>query len=351
MLLVDGTFLNRGFGGIAQDNRAFVSEFSKYGDSTLLLDKGNSENDMPHIFLTRKLRSLNKESLIRNRTIRNILWEGVFYQTHLTGLRTPTLHHQTFLRIHDLFPVSNPEWFTFPGRRLFNIALNSLPKSTVLVCNSKTTEIRVKQNKILSNFETMVIHCKVFQNELELMPCGACEICKNPTKLEQYLLAVGTIEPRKNYERLVQAWNQVGEKSNFKFLVIVGRTGWKSRQIIRQMNNAKNVHHLTPCNYAMISLYKNCSAFISASLDEGFDMPSLEARAFGLLSALSNIDVHNELCPESEVFFSPLEVQDIARGILQLEGSSGSNRLTDLQPSWSQHFQNLHERILSETIH
>jgi glycosyltransferase involved in cell wall biosynthesis len=347
MLLVDCTFVSRGPGGIPQDNRAFAREFEKLGGSSFLFDKGHGDLGPQSIELSRGLRSLNKQAFLLNRTVENVRWEGNFYQTHLTGLRSPSLNGVTFLRIHDLFPISNPEWFTFQGRRLFNIAIKSIPKRTILVCNSFSTQKVAQKSAHLSQFESLVLNCKVFPEEVVDAPCGVCDVCVLPPLDERYLLAVGTIEPRKNYLGLIEAWTLASSRSSFKYLVVAGKKGWKSGQIVSKFRATKNLLVVTPCNYGIKTLYRNSGAFISTSFNEGFDMPSLEALSFGLPSALSDIDVHREMCADA-LFFNPHKINEVANAILTLEVHPRKSSVTSIQKSWSDDFVRLHQRMVNE---
>ena len=332
MILVDCTYASRGFGGIAQDNRAFASEFSKHNNVSFLLDKRTDQKYEPKIFLENKLDTLNKKALLVRRTVSGTAWGGHFFQSHLTGLQSPTEGDLTFLRIHDLFPLTNPEWFTYPGRELFKIAAKSIKPKTILICNSKTTQAQVNNHPITANFETMVVQCQVFFDSETAMPCGICYVCNNEDKMGNFLLAVGTIEPRKNYGRLLEAWSELRNKTNFDYLIIAGRLGWNYKTVLNQLRGVANLLWMQPCNHGIMILYGRAAGFISASLNEGFDMPSVEASTFGIDSALSDIAVHHELCPESRYFFNPSSVTEIKKAIVGLSFHSQPQLLKKMKP-------------------
>jgi glycosyltransferase involved in cell wall biosynthesis len=348
VILVDSTFTTRGFGGIAQDNRAFQSEFSKIPNTAFLFDKNCAVNKQNHYFLSKSLKTLNTEAFFLNRTLLNLKWNGPFFQTHLTGLKSPAINSKTFLRIHDIFPITNPEWFTFAGRRLFQIALRSVDSNTILVCNSQSTKRQISKNSFLSNNESIVVGCKVFSDMATMSPCNRCSVCKGLVSIENKLIAVGTIEPRKNYLRLLEAWNDIALQSQFSGLIIAGKPGWNFKYTVNRIKNTKNVEWITPCNLGMVEVYSRAKGYISASLDEGFDMPSMEAAYFGLESALSDIPAHFELHPSSKIFFNPTELSEIKKAILKFQNSEKVSLKNQSQDRWNKEFHNLLDAIDSD---
>jgi glycosyltransferase involved in cell wall biosynthesis len=341
MLLVDSTFTSRGFGGIAQDNRAFQREFTRIPNTTFLFDKNHGVIGTRNYSLNRSLRKLNIEALFLNRTVSAFEWEGPFFQSHLTGLKSPAVNSKTYLRIHDLFPITHPDWFTFAGRRLFQVALGSLGSNTMLVCNSETTKKSVSQNPLLSKLESIVVGCKVFSDMDSISPCNQCAVCLGTTSFENKLISVGTLEPRKNYVRLLEAWNEIAIQSQFSGLIIAGKLGWNFKHILAKMKYTKNFEWITPCNFGLQEVYSKAKGYISASLDEGFDMPTMEAAYFGLESALSSIAVHKELHPQTRIFFNPVKPQEIKQAILNFRSPHKVELKDGIQDKWNEEFQKL----------
>jgi glycosyltransferase involved in cell wall biosynthesis len=341
MLLVDSTFTSRGFGGIAQDNRAFQREFARIPNTTFLFDKNHKIVGTKNYSLNSSLRKLNIEALFLNKAVLDTVWDGPFFQIHLTGLKSPALRSKTYLRIHDIFPITNPEWFPFAGRKLFQVALRSLGSNTTLVCNSETTKKSISQNPFLSRLESIVVGCKVFSDMDSMSPCNQCAVCMGSISFENKLISVGTLEPRKNYVRLLEAWNEIAIRSQFSGFIIAGKLGWNFKHILAKMKNTKNFEWITPCNFGMQEVYSKAKGYISASLDEGFDMPSMEAAYFGLESALSNIAVHKELHPQTRIFFNPVELQEIKQAILSFRSPHKVELKDGIQDRWNEEFQKL----------
>ena len=345
MLLVDSTFTSRGFGGIAQDNRDFVREFRKYRNTSFLYDTNVTLENIGDKKLRSSMRKINTRSLILRRTIKMLDWQGDYYQTHLTGLKHPNQEGRVFLRLHDIFPITNPEWFTWQSRKIFSIAASSLPKNTILVCNSKTTQSIAEKNPFFSKFQSLVVPCNV-NKDIELSnPCQSCRYCLFGGPREEFLLAVGTVEPRKNYDLLIQGWNKSRMNSRFRNLVIVGRPGWKSSKTQKIIQSNESITWISPCDFGLSQLFKTASAFISASLAEGFDIPSVFAQHYGVPSALSAIGAHLEFCQSSRIFFDPHSENEIFNAIKKLEEVSVSSKYNRIELVWMESFRELAHRM------
>ena len=349
MLLVDSTFISRGYGGIAEDNRNIVRNITERVNATLLYDKGahnGSANVGNHKVMNLKhsLRTINKMALLTNRTISAVAWNDNSYQTHITGLRALSKNGATFLRVHDLFPLTNPEWFTSTGRRIFYLGSRNISNKTVLVCNSETTKLEASRHPFFSHLESIVLQCEI-NTRPKGLPCQSCWVCNNPSITESYLLAVGTIEPRKNYMALAEAWAIAKTRSSFDRLVIAGRLGWKSRDVVARFSKEDRVTWLTPCESGLQSLYRNASGFISASLAEGFDIPSMEAHSYGLNLALSDISVHREMLSKASLFFDPNSIHSMALTIKLLNPTGHPRVRSNIQFDYHTNFESLLNRM------
>ena len=345
MLLVDSTFTSRGFGGIAQDNRDFVTELRQYLNTFFLYDANVILENTTDKKLRSSMRIINARSLVLHRTINMLEWQGDYYQTHLTGLKYPNKNGRVFLRLHDILPITNPEWFTWQGRKIFSLAASSLSENTTLVCNSKTTQNFAKKNPFFSKFESLVVPCNV-NRDLDLSkPCDYCHYCLNGGPRDEFLLAVGTVEPRKNYDRLIQGWKKSKVNSRFKNLVIVGRPGWKSSETQKRILSHDSILWISPCDFGLYHLFRTASAFISASLAEGFDIPSVFAQSHSIPSALSSIDAHLEFCPSAMVFFNPYSENEISQAINKLSKLSRSEGVNYVRNDWQMDFAQLADRM------
>jgi len=141
---------------------------------------------------------------------------------------------------------------------------------------------------------------------------------------KHYILSVGTIQPRKNYERLIEAFSLFLKKNKQKFgiidLVIVGKKGWLYDDIItapKRLGIEKQVKFLdfVP-DSDLPALYKNALCFAFPSLYEGFGLPVLEAMAQVCPVVVSNSSSLPEIAGKAGVYVDPTNVESIANGLL-----------------------------------
>ncbi|WP_297971866.1 glycosyltransferase family 1 protein [uncultured Bacteroides sp.] len=135
---------------------------------------------------------------------------------------------------------------------------------------------------------------------------------------KRIILSVGHIEPRKNYKRLIVAFNKVKKEVSDAQLVIVGKKNLDFAEVFRMMNEVPDVHYLDFVSSEMLVwLYANSSLFVFPSIYEGFGFPPLEAATNGVISAVSRISSMPEICGDSVAYFNPYDVDDIAQIILK----------------------------------
>jgi len=140
---------------------------------------------------------------------------------------------------------------------------------------------------------------------MQMGQCGTCSGClfiRSATRID--FLAVGTLEPRKNYSFLIDIFTNPAVTSN---LIIVGRLGWRSKRLKYKLVNQNQVYWINSCcDGALNEIYQSARAFLSASLDEGFNIPVFEAKEVGLPLILSDISVHKEF-HKDEILLSPFD--------------------------------------------
>lgn len=128
----------------------------------------------------------------------------------------------------------------------------------------------------------------------------------------KYILFVGTLQPRKNVLRLIEAFSKLNTDSS---LVIVGKKGWQYEEILSAPTKfgveerVKFLHNVT--SEDLPSFYKNAEFFVLPSLYEGFGLPVLEAMQLGCPVLTSDISSLPEAGGEAALYFDPKNVDDI----------------------------------------
>ncbi|MBO9358370.1 MAG: glycosyltransferase family 4 protein [Thermomicrobium sp.] len=139
---------------------------------------------------------------------------------------------------------------------------------------------------------------------------------------EPYVIAVGTVEPRKGYPVLLQAVERAAENIPDLQLVIVGATGWLAEPIERALEEAQQrgrVFRLRRISdQTLAALYSAAAAFVTASFYEGFNFPLLEALACGAPAIATDIPVHREVAGNAALFVRSGDVDSLAEAMISL---------------------------------
>ena len=144
-----------------------------------------------------------------------------------------------------------------------------------------------------------------------------------------YLLAVGTIEPRKNYPRLVAAYRRVRERLGAAApdLVVVGRTGWAygdALDLLRSTPGVRMLGHVIDAE--LVALYRNALALAFPSLYEGFGLPLVEAMRYGTPALVGNRGALPEVAAGAALEVDAEDVDAIAGGLERLVGDAELRR-------------------------
>ncbi|MEK7833528.1 MAG: glycosyltransferase family 1 protein [Acidobacteriota bacterium] len=144
-----------------------------------------------------------------------------------------------------------------------------------------------------------------------------------------YLLAVGSLQPRKNLVRLVRAYAKLRtENENFQpQLVIVGRKLWLADEIFAEVRRQEWADDVILTGYAsdedLPKLYRQATAFVYPSLFEGFGLPPVEAMACGTPVVTSNVSSLPEVTGEAALLIDPLDQGSIEAALLEIMGDQG----------------------------
>lgn len=137
----------------------------------------------------------------------------------------------------------------------------------------------------------------------------------------EYVLCAGTIEPRKNLERLIRAWAAVDPAvRGDRVLALVGPTGWDAAPLLEAANaHPDSVRRLgfVPDD-ELAALYRGCAAFAYPSLYEGFGLPVLEAMAAGAPVLTSDVSSLPEVAGDAALLVDPTSVEAIRDGLTRL---------------------------------
>ena len=129
-------------------------------------------------------------------------------------------------------------------------------------------------------------------------------------------LMVGTLEPRKGYSQILQAFNQMWAKGSKDQLTIVGGQGWLMDGFIQQVKSHRmlgsQLFWLDKVSDEYLKrIYDASTCLIAASYDEGFGLPLVEAARFGRPIIARDIEVHREIAGSSAFYFNGSNIEEI----------------------------------------
>ena len=208
---------------------------------------------------------------------------------HATDHHIPLIRGvPTVATIMDLIPLLHPEWIKQDLKSLKSwLFANSIRRADHIITISEYSK------------QDMVRHLGIEPERISVTPLGVDPIYFERIEAPQreavldkhglkpgFFLFVGTLQPRKNLPRVLEAFQQLPEDVRKAHpLVIVGRDGWSNEELLPQLEALQQRGEGRWLNYLpqneVLALLQSAGALVFASLYEGFGLPVLEAMASG----------------------------------------------------------------------
>lgn len=239
----------------------------------------------------------------------------------------PGVHGKTVVTVHDMVYKAFPETVRGRTKLMLNMGLKrSMKRADVIVTDSEFSKSEIIRYFPQHEAKIRVVPCGVDTDRFH--PCTEPEripAVKESLGIEgDYFLYLGTIEPRKNLERLITAYkalvNKLGEKS--PKLVLAGGKGWLYDGIFARVERLGLQDKVIFTKYVpaedMNPLMCGALAFVFPSLYEGFGMPPLEAMACGVPVLTSGEASLPEVTGDCAVICDAYSLKSIAEGLYRL---------------------------------
>ncbi len=252
----------------------------------------------------------------------------LFVPAHtLPVLRKPGL--KTVVTVHDLGSEYLPQMHQLKQRAYLGLMQKyQLKGATKIIAVSKATKadlvkrIGIEQKKIKVVYEGYDQKLfKPIKNDTKassLIPLDP----KDRKDFSPYFLFVGTVQPRKNLERVIRAFSKIKDKN----LLIAGQKGWLSDEIYKLPKKLDIEEKVKFLGYVpekqLPALYSGAIALVFPSLFEGFGLPILEAQACGCPVITSNVSSMPEVAGKGALLVDPYSVDDIVDGMKKCQISN-----------------------------
>lgn len=261
--------------------------------------------------------------------------------------------------IHDVIPLQHPE-FTRPGTQAsFRRKMKAVAREAdriICTCNTTGADVRAAL-KDLGRVPPIVV-----------APLGIDQVDAAPDRQvvdllagRPYFLAIGTIEPRKGYDFLLDLWEEMHRTrplAEIPCLVIAGRRGWRNDAVFSRLDRLPMIGQTVfECanlsDGAIASLMEGAEALLFPSRAEGFGLPPIEAAARGCPVLCLPLPVFEEMLGDYPVYlkegdgYSWLETMDgLMKTGRQRDRMERRRHTIRRPPEWGSHFN----RALSQPL-
>ncbi|MCQ2311364.1 MAG: glycosyltransferase family 4 protein [Paludibacteraceae bacterium] len=256
----------------------------------------------------------NGFTIIRYGIGQSHLWEQIILPWFFLGKRNYVLLSlmglgsicvpKNVMTVHDLSFLHKPAWFS----RRYSIYYRIMMPLAIRSSSHIITVSAFSKNEILHYYPWVDNHL------ISVVPCAVDKtiFIANEQLREKFVLAVSSLDPRKNFQGLVNALNNTDIP-----LRIVGNSGSIFAKL--HITPSKNI---TLLGYVgdeeLKTLYNNASAFVFPSFYEGFGIPPLEAMASGCPVIVSDIPVMHEVCSDAAIYCDPFDETNIRQVIQEV---------------------------------
>ena len=216
----------------------------------------------------------------------------------------PRLHSATARRrvitVHDLTYKRHPE--LLQKETLHNLDAHmarEIAASDAVICVSESTRRDLLRYYQIDPSRAVAIHTGL------AVPNEYAPVDGLP---KRYILFVSTIEPRKNLGVLLDAFERLDYDGS---LVVVGRVGWKSEDIVPRLRSRRIVHLDYLDAPRLAAVYRDAEVFVMPSIYEGFGFPLLEAMQHGVPSIAARSSSLPEVGGDAALYFEPHDAREL----------------------------------------
>jgi glycosyltransferase involved in cell wall biosynthesis len=237
----------------------------------------------------------------------------VHYPATVRVLRCRIPHVVT---VHDLAFLHNPAWFRADRALFYRMgACRAVKDAAEIIAVSDATARDLGRCVKCDPDRVTVVHNGGARVGDDPSLPSADEVRERFGLPASFFLFLGTLEPRKNLVRLVEAWSSIAERTPLD-LVIAGRRGWKGGALAEALRRAPARERIHLPGFipdaCLPGLHRAASVFVYPSLWEGFGIPVLEAMARGVPVITSNVSSMPEIAGDAAILVDPEETDSLA---------------------------------------
>lgn len=246
----------------------------------------------------------------------NVFFSPTHYAPRLSPVPTVVsimdlsyLHYPEMFKKNDLYQLKH--WTSY-----------SVKNAAKVITISKSSKDDIIKLYSLPDSKVEVVYPGIKKTS-RIMSHESFEELKKKYEIDgNYILFVGTLQPRKNIVRLIEAFSKVKKSINDTELIIIGKKGWMYEEILacpKKLGIKKNVKFLDFVSDEDLPMfYKFAQCFVLPSLYEGFGLPVLEAMSNGCPVIVSNVSSLPEAGGDAALYVDPTNVEDISEKLIKV---------------------------------
>ncbi len=229
----------------------------------------------------------------------------------------PPVHPRSVVTIHDLGYLVEPD--CHEPRHRFQLEWTTrwnVHAASGIIAVSETTKRDLVDRLQVDPDRIEVIHHGISPRFAPATPDAVNAVRRQYGIGGRSILAVGTIHPRKNLSRLIQAFERLARRDASLQLVLCGGLGWQGNRVLRRAGASPFRDRIVHLGYVpdrdMAALYSSATVMAVPSLYEGFGLPVLEAMACGVPVVASNRSSLPEVADGAAVLVDPFDTESLA---------------------------------------
>jgi glycosyltransferase involved in cell wall biosynthesis len=235
----------------------------------------------------------------------------------------PAIHPRSVVTIHDLGYLHRPEGHTDRQRRMLHLTTRwSARAASAIIAISQATRNDLVEHYGVSPSRISVIPHGVADHFTPADPLAIADLRRQLDLRRPFVLAVGTIQPRKNYDGLAKAMEILKARGFPHQLVIAGKPGWLSETVREAITDTRIGHDVRFLDYVpsaeLPTLISAASVVAFPSWYEGFGLPALEAMRCGTPVVASNRGALPEVVGDAGLIIDPSSPESMASAIEQM---------------------------------
>ncbi|MDR0825527.1 MAG: glycosyltransferase family 4 protein [Prevotella sp.] len=281
-----------------------------------------------HVAIPREIHPDYKFSFktVKCGSLKTHLWEQISLPRYLKSIGNPLLisftscgplnYDNQIMTIHDVSHERYPEWFSKNYYRFYHFMMPRIGKKAHAVLTvSEFSKQEIVETLGIEADKIHVIHSNVpFHNKPSREEI--LNFRRDPD-VERYIIAVSSMDPRKNFVRLVRAFSKIEDKSMKLYIIGMSFKAFNTPDLQKLIGENVHLPGYIP-DADLQKMYQNALLSVYPSLYEGFGLPPLESMTYGCPAINSDIPALREVSEDAALYVDPYDIDGMTLKINQL---------------------------------